>query len=264
MSDPTVLGSVFPVLPTSACLVGMDASDVAQLRYRIGKIREVRASLEGDMDLNDHDSGAGRLWFMKRRSVNGLEGLVVSEYPDETKVRHFEQSRTRAFSLCMPSTHEKHGLGIEDADRVLETVLNAFDYVLSLPNGGLDHNSDEVVDAAMRATSVVGALHVAGGLGHAGTVCYAPRTPWRRADAMRDRAGGGRSFLKKAFGDRLFANDPVTVSLSLTDDEYRIRGLPERHSRNAPVTDPIETLRIINDTGLADIAGNAVTGGRKS
>jgi hypothetical protein len=259
-----ILASVFPILPTSTCLIGMDASDVAQLQYRIRRVREIRASLEDDMDLNDHDSGAGRLWFMKRRSANGLEGLDISEYGDETKVRHFSQSGTRAFTLSMPSMQEQHGLGLDNADQVLKAILTVFDRVISLPNGGLDRNSDEVVEAAKRAASVVGALHVANGLAHAGTVSYAPRTPWRRADAMRGSESGGRSFLKKAFAERVFKNDPVTVSLSLSDDEYRIRGLPQKHLHNAPVTDPIETMRIISDAGLADMAGDAITGGRKS
>lgn len=263
MNARKILGSVFPILPTSTCLIGMDASDLAQLQYRIRRVREIRASLEGDMDLNDHDSGAERLWFMKRRNANGLEGLDITEYEDETKVRHFSQSGTRAFTLCMPSMQKKHGLGLENADQVLKAVLTVFDRVISLPNGGLDRNSEEVVGAARRAATVVGALHVANGLAHAGTVSYAPRTPWRRADAMRGREAGGRSFLKKAFADRVFANDPVTVSLSLSDDEYRIRGLPERHLHNAPITDPIETMRIINDTGIADMAGDAIIGGTK-
>lgn len=263
MSVRKILASVFPTLPTSTCLIGMDASDVAQLQYRIRRVREIRSSLEDDMDLNDHDSGAGRLWFMKRRSASGLEGLDITEYGDETKVRHFSQSGARAFTLCMPSMQEKHGLGLENADQVLKSILTVFDRVISLPNGGLDRNSEEVVGAARRAASVVGALHVANGLAHAGTVSYAPRTPWRRADAMRGSEAGGRSFLKKAFAVRLFANDPVTVSLSLSDNEYRIRGLPERHLHNAPITDPIETMRIINDTGLSDMADGAITGGRK-
>lgn len=251
--------SILPIAPTCLSLVGMDRSDVAQLRYRIETIREVRRSLEDDFDLREHHSGKAMMWYMKHVS-NPLHfsGLDMAQTKDEIQVLHPIQEGMASFGLRILVEQPMRPMGRESAEEMLDTILDTFESVLALPNGGLDGSPDAVRTAAVRAAGIIGALHAADGLGYAGTCTYKPRTPWREANVVRDRASGSRGFLRKAASRTLFGEDPVCVSVSKSSGWYEIKGMPDECIIKAPMPDPVEALRILSASGLADMIGGAL------
>lgn len=256
-------GSILPVAPTCVSLVGMDRSDVAQLRHRMGTIREVRRSLEGDYDLREHHSGNAMMWYLKHVS-NPLpfSGLDLVQTKDEIQVLHPTQEGMASFGLRILVKEPMRPMGRESAEEMLDTILDTFESVLSLPDGGLDGSPDAVRTAAVRTAGIIGALHAANGLGYAGTCTYRPRTPFREASVVRDRASGGRAFLRKAASMALFADDPVCVSVSRSGGWYEIKGVPGDCIVKTPMPDPVEALRILSASGLAEMVGDALTPGK--
>lgn len=242
------LRRALPIEPTCLSLIGMDESDMAQLRHRIGIVRHVRKSLRGDLRLICHDSGANAMWFMQKESypINDF-GIDVLQSDASIYVRVPKQHGMRGFKIEADISLERQHTDEKGADFVLDILLEACEAALALPHGGCDHSPEHVVAAARRSASIIGALHAAEGRKMSGTCVYVPRTPWRQASVVRHKSEGNGSFLRKETSEIILSDEPVCVSLSKTEDDYHLRGLPNRHVIAGTIPDPVEALRILSE-----------------